>query len=317
VKIYHRIEDFKPVKNAIVTTGTFDGVHLGHQAILKRMIEDAREVDGETVVITFHPHPRIVLHIDSSNLKFISTQKRKIERLEAVGIDNLIIIEFTKAFSRTTSESFIKDFIVDPIKPYKLVVGYDHHFGKNRIGDFKLLYDLGQKFDFKVERLPAQDVENIAVSSTKIRKALEAGDVAKANKLLGYPYSICGRVVRGNQVGRKIGFPTANIETPGEYKLITAGGVYACRVMHDGLQYDGMSNIGVRPTVADGELTIEVNIFDFNKEIYEEEITILFIDRIRDEQKFAGLDELKAQLEKDKEKVKKLLQEHIALQSDQ
>jgi len=197
------------------------------------------------------------------------------------------------------------------------VVGYDHHFGKNRIGDFKLLYDLGQKFDFKVERLPAQDVENIAVSSTKIRKALESGDVAKANKLLGYPYSICGRVVKGNQVGRKIGFPTANIETPDEYKLITAGGVYACRVMHDGLQYDGMSNIGVRPTVADGELTIEVNIFDFNKEIYEEEITILFIDRIRDEQKFAGLDELKAQLEKDKEKVKKLLRENIPLQSDQ
>jgi riboflavin kinase/FMN adenylyltransferase len=317
VKIYHRIEDFKPVKNAIVTTGTFDGVHLGHLAILKKMIEDAREVDGETVVITFYPHPRIVLHIDSSNLKFISTQKRKIERLEAVGIDNLIIIEFTKAFSRTSSESFIKDYIVDPIKPYKLVVGYDHHFGKNRIGDFKLLYDLGQKFDFKVERLPAQDVENIAVSSTKIRKALETGDVAKANKLLGYSYSICGKVVRGNQVGRRIGFPTANLETPDEYKLITAGGVYACRVNHNGNLYDGMGNIGVRPTVADGELTIEVNIFDFDQEIYDQEITILFIDRIRDEQKFAGLEELKSQLEKDKENVIRLLQKHNTSQSDE
>ena len=307
MKIYHCIEDFKPVNNAIVTTGTFDGVHLGHQAILKRMIEDAREVEGETVVITFHPHPRIVLHIDSSNLKFISTQKRKIERLEAIGIDNLIIIEFTKTFSRTSSETFIKNYIVDPIKPYKLVVGYDHHFGKNRIGDFKLLYDLGQKFDFKVERIPAQDVENIAVSSTKIRKALELGDVAKANKLLGYPYSICGRVVRGNQVGRRMGFPTANIETPSQYKLITARGVYACKVKHNGLIYEGMGNIGYRPTVADGELTIEVNIFDFNEEIYEQEITILFIDRIRDEQKFNGLDELKAQLEQDREKVKTIL----------
>lgn len=307
MKIYHCIEDFKPVNNAIVTTGTFDGVHLGHQAILKRMIEDAREVEGETVVITFHPHPRIVLHIDSSNLKFISTQKRKIERLEAIGIDNLIIIEFTKAFSRTSSETFIKNYIVDPIKPYKLVVGYDHHFGKNRIGDFKLLYDLGQKFDFKVERIPAQDVENIAVSSTKIRKALELGDVAKANKLLGYPYSICGRVVRGNQVGRRMGFPTANIETPSQYKLITARGVYACKVKHNGSIYDGMGNIGYRPTVADGELTIEVNIFDFNEEIYEQEITILFIDRIRDEQKFNGLNELKAQLEQDREKVKTIL----------
>jgi len=307
VKIYHHIEDFKPVNNAIVTTGTFDGVHLGHQAILKRMIEEAREVEGETVVITFHPHPRIVLHIDSSNLKFINTQKRKIERLEAIGIDNLIIVEFTKAFSRTSSETFIKKYIVDPIKPYKLVVGYDHHFGKNRIGDFNLLYDLSQKFDFKVERIPAQDVENIAVSSTKIRKALEIGDVAKANKLLGYPYSICGRVVRGNQVGRRMGFPTANIETPSQYKLITARGVYACMVKHNGLIYNGMGNIGYRPTVADGELTIEVNIFDFDQEIYDQEINILFIDRIRDEQKFNGLDELKAQLEKDREKVKTIL----------
>jgi riboflavin kinase/FMN adenylyltransferase len=309
VKIYHNIEDFVPVNNAIVTIGTFDGVHLGHQAIFKKMIEDARAVNGETVVITFYPHPRLVLQIDSSSLKFISTQKRKIERLEAIGIDNLIIIEFTKSFSRTSSETFIKKFIVEPIKPYKLVVGYDHHFGKNRIGDYKLLYDLGQLFHFKVERIAAQDVENIAISSTKIRKALELGNVSKANRLLGYNYAICGKVVRGNQIGRTIGFPTANIETPNQYKLITAGGVYACQVDYQGKLYDGMGNIGYRPTVSDSELTIEVHIFDFDKEIYDEEITISFIDRIRDEHKYDSLEALRQQLEKDRIAAKACLAE--------
>lgn len=313
MKIYRNINDFVAVENAIVTIGTFDGVHLGHQAILKKMIADAREINGETVVVTFYPHPRIVLHIDSSNLRFISNQDKKIQRLEQIGIDNLIIIEFTKEFSRTSSENFIKEYIVDKIKPAKLIVGYDHHFGKNRIGDFKLLYDLGQRFSFKVERIGAQDVENIAVSSTKIRKALEAGDVLKANKLLGYHYAICGKVVHGNEVGRTIGFPTANIETPNEYKLITAGGVYACRVDLNGKTFDGMGNIGYRPTVANGELTVEVHIFNFNQEIYGEEICISFIDRIRDEHKFENLQALKEQLEKDKVKAIEVLAKHPQL----
>lgn len=310
MKIYRNINDFVGVENAIVTIGTFDGVHLGHQAILKKMIDDARAINGETVVVTFFPHPRIVLHIDSSSLRFISNQDKKIQRLEQIGIDNLIIIEFTKEFSRTSSENFIKEYIVDKIKPAKLIVGYDHHFGKNRIGDFKLLYDLGQRFSFKVERVGAQDVENIAVSSTKIRKALEAGDVLKANKLLGYHYAICGKVVHGNEVGRTIGFPTANIETPNEYKLITAGGVYACRVDLKGKTYDGMGNIGYRPTVANGELTIEVNIFGFDQDIYGEEICISFIDRIRDEHKFENLQALKEQLVKDKIVVTEVLSKH-------
>lgn len=310
MKIYRNINDFVAVENAIVTIGTFDGVHLGHQAILKKMIADAREINGETVVVTFYPHPRIVLHIDSSGLRFISNQDKKIQRLEQIGIDNLIIIEFTKEFSRTSSENFIKEYIVEKIKPAKLIVGYDHHFGKNRIGDFKLLYDLGQRFNFKVERVGAQDVENIAVSSTKIRKALEAGDVLKANKLLGYHYAICGKVVHGNEVGRTIGFPTANIETPNEYKLITAGGVYACRVDLNGETYDGMGNIGYRPTVANGELTVEVHIFNFDQEIYGQEICISFIDRIRDEHKFENLQALREQLEKDKVKAIEVLAKH-------
>lgn len=308
MKVYYNINDFKPVKRAIVTIGTFDGVHLGHQAIFRKMTADARETGGETVVVTFFPHPRLVLNIDSSNLRFITTQEKKLEIFEKTGIDNVIIIEFTREFSRTSSETFIKNYIVDKIKPARLVIGYDHHFGKNRMGDFKLLYDLSLKYNFKVERVAAQDVENIAVSSTKIRKALETGDVRKANRLLGYDYTICGIVVHGNEIGRTIGFPTANIATSDAFKVIALGGVYACHVVHNGISYQGMGNIGYRPTVAGNtSLTIEVNIFEFDAMIYGEEICISFVDKIRDEVKFANLDELKHQLLRDREKVLDLL----------
>lgn len=307
MKIYHNISDFKPVKNAIVTVGTFDGIHLGHQAILQKMVEEARQIGGETVVITFYPHPRLVLHLESANLKLISNQQKKIARFREIGIDNLIIIKFTKEFSLTSSEDFIRDYIVEKIKPVKLVVGYDHHFGKDRSGDYKLLYDLGHQFNFEVERIQLQDVENIAVSSTKIRTALIAGDVKKANMLLGYDYTICGKVVHGNEIGRTIGFPTANIATPHEYKLIAVSGVFACRVEWNGQHFDGMGNIGYRPTVSDGNLTVEVHIFDFDRFIYDEEICISFIDRIRNEQKFENIEALRQQLLSDKKQVTKIL----------
>lgn len=310
MKIYHNISDFKPVKNAIVTVGTFDGIHLGHQAILQKMVEEARQTGGETVVITFYPHPRLVLHLESANLKLISNQQKKIARFHEIGIDNLIIIKFTKEFSLTNSEDFIRDYIVEKIKPVKLVVGYDHHFGKDRSGDYKLLYDLGHQFNFEVERIQLQDVENIAVSSTKIRAALIAGDVKKANMLLGYDYTICGKVVHGNEIGRTIGFPTANISTPHEYKLIAVSGVFACRVEWNGQHFDGMGNIGYRPTVSDGHLTVEVHIFDFDRFIYDEEICISFIDRIRNEQKFENIEALRQQLLSDKKQVTKILAEY-------
>jgi len=300
VKIYHNIDEFKSVPNPIVTIGTFDGVHLGHQAIFNRMNAEAREMGGETVVITFFPHPRIVLQLESSNLKFINTQEIKIKRLANAGVQNLIIIPFTRDFSRTSSEAFVKDYIVDRIHPYKLVIGYDHHFGKNRMGDFRKLYDMGHRYGFKVERIPAQDVENIAISSTKIRKSLEIGDVRKANKLLGYEYSITGEVVHGNELGRTIGFPTANIRVDDQYKLITACGVYACKVEYSGQVYQAMGNIGYRPTINQSDLTIEAHLFDFDQEIYGEHITIRFIERIRDEQRFDSLAELRNQLETDK-----------------
>lgn len=287
--------------------GTFDGVHLGHQAIFQRMVEDARKIGGQTVVVTFYPHPRMVLNIDSQHLRFITTQEQKLRLIEKTGIDHVIVIEFTRAFSRTSSDDFIRHYIVDKIKPARLVVGYDHHFGKNRMGDFKLLYDLSLKYNFKLERIPAQDVEHIAISSTKIRKALEAGDVQKANKLLGYEYTICGTVVHGNAMGRKIGFPTANLSIDQQYNLIQSTGVYACRVAFKGVQYRGMSNIGFRPTVGSETLTIEVHIFDFDQEIYGDVLCLSFVDRIRDEHKFDSLEALGNQLEKDQARAMLLL----------
>ncbi len=307
MKIYQHIDEFNGVKNPIVTIGTFDGVHLGHRKIIELMKRDAKKFDGETVVITFYPHPRLVLHADSKNLKFINTQKRKIELLERSGIDHLIIINFTREFSRMNSATFIKDYLVDKIKTKKLIIGYDHHFGKNRLGDFSTLYDLGHRHGFAVEKLAVQNVENVAISSTKIRKALNEGKIKKANALLGYEYSITGVVVSGNKIGRTIGFPTANIDLEDEYKLVTANGVYACRVEYEGKIYLGMGNIGIRPTVNHSDLTIEVNIFDFDKEIYDESITIFFVDRIRDEIKFENLTELRDQLQKDEITVLELL----------
>ncbi len=292
----------------MVTVGTFDGVHLGHRAIFDKMHEEAVLIGGETVVVTFYPHPRIVLNIDSSNLRFINTQKQKIRQLEETGIDNLIIIEFTRAFSRISSETFVRDYLVNKIEPAVLVIGYDHHFGKNRTGDFRRLYDLGHKLGFKVDRIPARDVENIAVSSTKIRKALEEGDVLKANKLLGYEYSLSGTVVRGKELGRTIGFPTANIQIETVYKLISNPGVYACRIEWNGQNFDGMGNIGYRPTIQPGELTTEVHIFDFDQNLYGQEITIRFVDRIRDEIKFDSVAALREQLVHDKVTARKILQ---------
>jgi riboflavin kinase / FMN adenylyltransferase len=300
LKIYNCIKDFQPIENAVVTIGTFDGVHRGHQAIFRRMVEEANRLNGETVVITFYPHPRIVLGLDSEKLKFINIQGRKINLIEASGIDYLVIIPFTKEFAAMSSETFIRDFVFKKVRPVKIITGYDHHFGKNRQGSFEMLKELGKELGYSVEKLDVQQDGDVAISSTKIRKLLEAGEIREANKLLGYEYSITGKVVKGKSIGRDLGFPTANIEVEDEFKLIAAVGVYACRVQFMGRIYKGMSNIGYRPTVNKGDLTIEVNIFDFDQQLYGEEITIYFVDRMRDEKKFENLDALKKQLEKDK-----------------
>lgn len=307
MKIYNCIKDFLPVENAIVTIGTFDGVHLGHQAIFNKMREDAKEIKGYTVVITFYPHPRIVLGLDSTDLRFINTQEKKINRIEEAGIDFLIIVPFTKDFASLSSKEFIADFVVEKVNPVKIVTGYDHHFGKDREGGFALLSKMGEKHGFEVEKVEAQIVNDFKVSSTRIRKLLEAGKVKVANTFLGYEYSITGKVIKGQSIGRDMGFPTANIEVSDEYKLIAAVGVYACRVEYMGKLYKGMSNIGFRPTIDHGDLTIEVNIFDFDQQIYSEEITISFVDRMRDEFKFKNIKALQKQLEKDREHALKIL----------
>ena len=295
------------IKNAVVTIGTFDGVHLGHQAIFKEMRRLAQEIGGETVVVTFHPHPRQVLSIGTERLRFICSQEEKLKKIEEFGIDNVLIIPFTKEFASTPSEDFIKDYIIDSIHPSIIVVGYDHHFGKNRMGDYEMLTQLGKQYSFRTVQVEAQDVNEVAVSSTKIRNFLWTGNVKAANELLGYPYSVTGTVVEGNKIGRTIGFPTANLDIPNEYMMINNPGVYACQTIIDGRLYDAMANTGLRPTVedrTDGDFIIEVNIFDFNGDLYGKTLKVWFLDRIRDEEKFKGLEALKAQLEQDREKVK-------------
>lgn len=308
MKIYKSFSEYERVANAIVTIGTFDGVHLGHQAILKDMVKTAREIGGETVVITFYPHPRQVLNIDSSHLRFISTQEDKIKRLEDLGVDNLIVVDFTKEFSRTSSENFIRDYVIEKIAPVKIVIGYDHHFGKNRMGDFTLLYELSRQYRFKIQRVQAQDVENVTVSSTKIRLSLQQGDVEHANLLLGYQYSYSGNVISGRKIGRGIGYPTANLDVKREYRLIETPGVYATYVDFEGKEYKSMTYIGKRPTIDDSlEDTIEVYLMDFDGDLYGKEVKVRFVKRMRGEMKFDSLDMLRQQLVADEKNVREIL----------
>ena len=298
------------IKNAVVTIGTFDGVHLGHQAIFKEMRRLAQEIGGETVVVTFHPHPRQVLAIGTEKLRFICSQEEKLSKFEEFGIDNVVIIPFTKEFASTPSDLFIKNYIIERIHPAVIVVGYDHHFGKNRMGDYGMLCELGAQYGFKTVQVEAQDINEVAVSSTKIRNFLWAGNVKAANELLGYPYSVQGSVVKGNEIGRTIGFPTANLDIPNEFMMINNPGVYACQTIIEGKLYQAMANTGTRPTIgdrADGDFIIEVNIFGFDGDLYGKTLKVWFIDRIRDEEKFAGLGALKAQLQHDREEAKKIL----------
>jgi riboflavin kinase/FMN adenylyltransferase len=307
LKIYHDIELFQQVPNPVVTVGTFDGVHIGHQQIFHIMAEEAKKIGGETIVVTFYPHPRLVIHPDSKNLKFITTQERKYEIISRSGIDHLVIIPFTRDFSHLSSGEFVKRYLVDKIHVQKMIVGYDHHFGKGRLGGFNELKGFGKINGFEVMEVPAMLIDGHPVSSTKIRNALMEGNVRLANSLLGYDYSISGKVVYGNRIGRTIGFPTANIEIEDEYKLISAVGVYACMVDLHGRIYKGMGNIGYRPTIEKGGLTIEVNLFDFDEDIYGERITIYFLERIRDEVKFESIGALRQQLTIDKARVLAIL----------
>lgn len=293
----------------MVTIGTFDGVHLGHQKVILRLKDIAKKNNGETVIFTFQTHPRLVTAPDETNLRLLTTLSEKINLFEKYGIDHLIVYPFDKAFSELSYTEFVEKLLVNQIGTHSLVVGYDHKFGKNREGGFDYLQKCASKFNFEIEKLDALFVEEVNVSSTKIRDALQSGNILKANHYLGYEFTLHGTVINGKQLGRKLGFPTANIESSDRNKIIPKFGVYAVKVVVNNLNYKGMLNIGIRPTFnnnADNR-SIEVNIFDFTGDIYGHEITLIFVDKIREEQKFENVDMLVTQLEKDKIAALKIL----------
>lgn len=307
MKVYRGLKDFTIPQNSVVTTGTFDGVHQGHKTIVKRLKKIASAAAGETVLITFHPHPRIVLQ-KNPDLKLLSTIDERIALIKSTGINHLVIIPFDKNFAALSSIEFVQNILVEKIGTKKLVIGYDHHFGKNREGSFQHLKKFGPQYGFTVEEIPAQEINDVNISSTKIRAALESGDLKKANDFLGHAYTISGKVVKGEQLGRSIGFPTANIEIESKYKLIPKQGVYAVKAIIGRKKYHGMLNIGVRPTVNDkNRETIEVNFFDFEGNLYGTTLVVELIQRIRDEKQFTGVSELKLQLERDLEYCNEIL----------
>ncbi len=297
---YHSISAY-PKKKSVVTIGTFDGLHVGHKKILERIIYSAREIHCESVVLTFFPHPRMVLQ-ENSSLKLLNSIEEKISLLQKIGIDNLIIHPFDKEFSNLTSEEFVKKILVDQLQIQKIIIGYDHRFGKNRAANIHDLIHFGEKYNFEVEQISAQEIDQIAVSSTKIRTALENGTVTIANEYLGYNYYFSGIVVKGNQLGRTIGFPTANIQIKEDYKLIPKKGVYLVKSILKGDLVYGIMNIGTRPTLNGTNQTIEVHYLDFNEDLYEQQLTVEVLEFIRAEQKFDSLEILKNQIQKDKEK---------------
>ena len=303
MKIYQGLTDFHPPKNPVVTSGTFDGLHLGHQKILNRLQELAKSKGGETVILTYWPHPRLVLQPNNKSLRLLSTFSEKISQLKEMGIDHLIILPFTEEFSQMSSEEFIGKILIDKIQTKTLVIGYDHKFGKNREGSFEYLQAHSNLFGFEIEEISRQDVDELGVSSTKIRNALTQGAIKTATKYLGRPYEISGLIVLGQQIGRSIGFPTANIQVEDQYKLLPRDGAYAVHVQVKGIRYKAMLNIGDRPTVEGDKKTIEAHLIDFQGDLYGLELAIYFEAFLREEKKFESLEALKNQLMLDREQA--------------
>lgn len=306
MRVFRHIDELPAFQNAVLTIGTFDGVHIGHKKILSRIKEIAKEENGESILITFDPHPRIVLSNDDS-VRLLTTLNEKTELLRANGIDNLVVAKFSRSFSEMTPEEYITDFLYKRFQPNVVVIGYDHKFGKNRAGDINFMKDKGAELGFRVEEIPKQEVDEMAVSSTKIRNALQEGNIDQANSLLGHAYTVEGTVVRGDGIGRQLGYPTANLQVDDPYKLIPADGVYAVRVNHKATIYNGMLSIGVRPTFNGQMRTIEVNIFNFEQDIYGQKIKLSFVEKIRPEIEFANADELIKKMDEDKQSALAIL----------
>jgi riboflavin kinase/FMN adenylyltransferase len=304
LKIFHSINDFHvstngSIKKTILTLGTFDGVHFGHKKILEKLTQNTENGKYESLVLTFFPHPRMVLQEDS-DIKLLNTIDEKIDLLNKIGIQNLVIHPFDEEFSRLTAEEFVKNILVDQFHIHKIIIGHDHRFGRNRTANIEDLKTFGKQYNFEVEEISAQEIKEVSVSSTKIRQALSEGTISLANEYLGYNYSLTGIVAKGKQLGRTIGFPTANIQLEENFKLIPKNGVYIVKSIINDKTVLGMMNIGNNPTVEGKTQTIEINFFDFNEDLYGQKITISLLERIRSEQKFDSVSLLKEQLEKDK-----------------
>ena len=315
MKVFTNLQTLPSFKRAVITTGLFDGVHCGHQQIIQQLKQEANKIGGETVIITFHPHPRKIISSAPCNIKLLSTLNEKQFLLKNAGINYLVIVPFTHAFANLSPEEYIKNFLVKHFHPHTIITGYNHYFGKDRKGDYRLLEQKGQEFNFVVKEIPEHIIAETQISSTNIRRFLSESKIAEANNLLGYDYFFEGLIVEGNKLGRTIGFPTANVHIEDEEKLIPANGVYAvklqitnCRLQINKSQvFLGMMNIGVRPTINRNKQTIEVNIFNFNEDIYGQTLHVQIHSFIRNEIKFNGLNELKAQLQKDKDTAIKML----------
>lgn len=307
MKVHTDLENLPKFKNAVVTIGSYDGVHAGHQAIIRQINKLAHNMDGESILITFHPHPRMIIRPDDTSLKLITNIDEKTKLLDRFGLDHLVIVPFTIDFSKQTPEEYIRDFLVEKFQPKVIVIGYDHKFGNKRAGNIDLLKAYEQELGFGVYEIQRQEVDTIVVSSTKIRNALLSGQIQQANEWLNHNFILSGKVVYGKQIGRTIGFPTANIQVGDKYKLIPPIGIYAVRVWHNMEKYDGMLYIGDRPTLDGENISIEVNIFDFDKMIYGDQLQVEFIAHIRKDEKFDGLEALKEQLAEDKKSVMSIL----------
>ena len=303
MKIFNSIKSFNAAKPTIVTIGTFDGVHLGHRKILEQITQSAYDLNCESLVLTFFPHPRMVLQ-EGTEMKQLNTLDEKIELLSNLRIDNLVVHPFDKEFSRLTAEEFVKEVLVGIFKVEKIIIGHDHRFGRNRTANIDDLISFGETYGFEVEQILAEEINEVSISSTKIRNALLQGSIELATTYLGYNYSLSGIIYKGKQLGRTIGYPTANIKIKEDYKLIPLNGVYIAKSILNEITVFGMMNIGTRPTVDGTTQTIEVNFFDFNQDLYGQKITVSLLHRMRSEQKFESVDALKNQLGKDKAMAK-------------
>ena len=299
LKIFHSINDFTSTKKTILTLGTFDGVHIGHKKILNKLTQNTENEKYESLVLTFFPHPRMVLQ-EHSDIKLLNTIAEKIDLLEKIGIENLVIHPFDETFSRLTAEEFVSSILIDRLHIQKIIIGHDHRFGRNRTADIDDLIAFGKQYDFEVEQISVQEINEISVSSTKIRNALLEGDMTLSNEYLGYDYFLTGTVIQGKQLGRTINFPTANLKIEENYKLIPKNGVYIVESIINEKTVFGMMNIGFNPTVDGQNQSIEIHYFDFDADLYNQEIRVSILLRIRSEQKFESVDLLKEQLEKDK-----------------